>query len=404
MEIHFCDRCQSSIPEQALLDDSALSVADLFLCFLCRSYLSAEGGGQALLCEACHQSVSFLGSVDCEGRVEGNRFLCSRCLGSLTRDNLPGEENPGPDPIRLSSSPAVDRGSLKILLAVVFILLVGGVLVATQGNLIGERSLIDPGGSSGSTRGRPSLMVPAHEEQGKVLESVQDRLLEISTEVSALGSPSDLGLVLLPLRTSLLEIGKTLDSLEAQWQSEHALSRLRWDEQGARDRAMEAVSGRLDERLSVIEEQLLEAKKIGIARSEAPGTTMSESPGFDEVLGRLSSSEAGIRFSSIVDLTRRRDPRAVPHLRGLLGSETDRVVRQQLARSLAVFGDKEAIPELLAALSDGDEDVRIVAAESLRVLTGEDFGYTWKASAGARLAALSRWKQWWSRQAQTKGQ
>jgi len=58
--------------------------------------------------------------------------------------------------------------------------------------------------------------------------------------------------------------------------------------------------------------------------------------------------------------------------------------------------DKRAIPLLVDRLDDEDEAVRMSANESLKQITGKDFGYRSYDSPGLRAVAVDQWRQWMS--------
>ena len=52
-----------------------------------------------------------------------------------------------------------------------------------------------------------------------------------------------------------------------------------------------------------------------------------------------------------------------------------------------------AVPELVERLAEEDESVRFFAITSLRRITGDDYGYDYKADAQCRAEALKRWRE-----------
>ncbi len=96
-----------------------------------------------------------------------------------------------------------------------------------------------------------------------------------------------------------------------------------------------------------------------------------------------------------------------PVLRAILGDADDAAVASQLrapwanvrrvaSQELGMRGSWNPIPELIVRLEDGDAGVRAAAAESLRRLTNNFFGFQALADAASRKAAANRWESWWS--------
>lgn len=57
-------------------------------------------------------------------------------------------------------------------------------------------------------------------------------------------------------------------------------------------------------------------------------------------------------------------------------------------------GDKRFIPHLVDRLEDDDEVVRLAAIESLKQLTGNDFGYRSFDPPYKRMIAVEQWRKW----------
>ncbi|MFA5863652.1 MAG: HEAT repeat domain-containing protein [Phycisphaerae bacterium] len=64
--------------------------------------------------------------------------------------------------------------------------------------------------------------------------------------------------------------------------------------------------------------------------------------------------------------------------------------------------DKRAIPLLVDRLEDEDEAVRVAAIESLKQITGQDFGYRCFDPPYVRAKAVQQWRQWMKEQATRK--
>jgi HEAT repeat protein len=82
-------------------------------------------------------------------------------------------------------------------------------------------------------------------------------------------------------------------------------------------------------------------------------------------------------------------------------------LRANAARILGEQGDETSIPYLIDALSDesmhvggtyinaGMATTRYWAKESLKKLTGEDFGFVWDDPKGKRIRSIIRWREWY---------
>ncbi|MEF8851731.1 MAG: HEAT repeat domain-containing protein [Haloarculaceae archaeon] len=82
--------------------------------------------------------------------------------------------------------------------------------------------------------------------------------------------------------------------------------------------------------------------------------------------------------------------------------DTDVRVRVSAAQSLGQLGSAEGIPVLIEALQSDDvtfghppELVGDYAAQVLRSLTDEEFGFDASAAESDRAEAIEHWKEWW---------
>lgn len=58
-------------------------------------------------------------------------------------------------------------------------------------------------------------------------------------------------------------------------------------------------------------------------------------------------------------------------------------------------GDADAIPDLISMLDSADPAQRMLAAMTLRRMTGRDFGFHYAAEETQRRLAADRWQRWW---------
>ena len=61
-------------------------------------------------------------------------------------------------------------------------------------------------------------------------------------------------------------------------------------------------------------------------------------------------------------------------------------------------GEAAAIPELIIMLESSDPAERMLADETLKRLTGQDFGYRHYDPAWKRQPAVDAWRDWWDAQ------
>lgn len=115
-----------------------------------------------------------------------------------------------------------------------------------------------------------------------------------------------------------------------------------------------------------------------------------------KLVDMLSSDDAGIRFSSAVELGKLGDKSVAPALADLLNSDRDTFVRRAAARSLGELDAWRAVPTLIDTLSDKEFFVSITAAKAIAQITGWDPGLEdgLKQEELARIVTNAR--AWWA--------
>jgi HEAT repeat protein len=102
--------------------------------------------------------------------------------------------------------------------------------------------------------------------------------------------------------------------------------------------------------------------------SAAPGKSAKGEEAFKKAADRLKSSQAADRAAAANEMGRRgyRFRKEIAELlRPLLRTDPEPAVRAAAGRALGRLGAREAVPDLIAALSDSSADVRVVAAAAI---------------------------------------
>lgn len=123
----------------------------------------------------------------------------------------------------------------------------------------------------------------------------------------------------------------------------------------------------------------------------------------------LPEAEVGILFGKIdkgekIDLAKL--------YQALNGPQT--TLRAYAAHELGKYGDKTSVPYLIDALSDesihegarytqpGMETTRYWANDSLKKLTGKEFGFIWNDPVEKRTQAITKWREWFQKETKTE--
>lgn len=118
------------------------------------------------------------------------------------------------------------------------------------------------------------------------------------------------------------------------------------------------------------------------------------------ILPSLESDDRLLRWEAARALQRLHNPVAIPGLLRVLDekNEPEPFVRSAAAVALGQYADPRAVEGLIAALADRDLGVNQAAQESLRTLTGQDFGFNirawlaWRKSTEDLFAGRSRFE------------
>jgi len=345
-------------------------------------------------CDHCNESVPLTDLESGVAALSGDRVLCERCR-----------------PPTLASA----RGRHVAWIGALF----GGLVGALAGAW--SAVMVVRSGSSREAVGAPQPELDGlRRDVATALESIValrdsfDALHDRSEEESSTGEGSALPVLddveprLLALETAVAEAMQARDGAVTDPPPS-----------SGGDARVEATVERvatLELRLLAIEESLtaLEAavRRGGMQRTTAPsGGAPAEGRSpvgersrdprdaarWEDLLGKLTDTDPGVRWESVEGLANTGDPRAVTYLIRAL-ADPDPFVRRQAAKGLGTFGERSAIAPLLDRLEDDEEIVRESAHESLRLLTLESIPFDPAAPAKNRARDVGRWREWWASQ------
>jgi len=103
----------------------------------------------------------------------------------------------------------------------------------------------------------------------------------------------------------------------------------------------------------------------------------------DVLTAALRDKRKEVRVAACEAWAQRKGPAAVAHLSRALAKDDNPDVRHAATRGLGTLGDPAAVAPLAAALEDRDPALQYLAAESLKEVSGQDFGSDFRA-----------WQQW----------
>ena len=122
---------------------------------------------------------------------------------------------------------------------------------------------------------------------------------------------------------------------------------------------------------------------------------------YPQLIAGLKDASSYARSASAKALGKLGNKEALPHLRSSIYN-SNLWVRNAAALALSRLGDKEGIPILIMNLGSTARDkkgtVREQAADFLREISGENFGFNTSDPTSKQKAAIKRWEKWWERE------
>jgi len=109
----------------------------------------------------------------------------------------------------------------------------------------------------------------------------------------------------------------------------------------------------------------------------------------------LKDEDPYVRRRVISYLSWINDRASLPPILALATQDQDPKVRKDALRLIAVWGRHEHVGAIMPALEDSDVEVRVQAIQTLKRITGEDFGEPSGATADELEWIVARWQGWW---------
>lgn len=444
MELYFCDRCNTSIPQRDVDAGVAILRAGRAFCSSCKRILTGEEAPlEVLFCDFCNVSVSIADVRNERAVFREGRLYCPKCkilvadrtlttltTASTTPTSATASSSSGTDVSPMTSprpealvpaAPAAPRPRLASKawswLAVILLGAIAGLLSfhfapdvsrAIRGDSSVRRpSSIDRrddalAGRTGSMGANGPTSLDETVELGPYLleidskierlrrEVVQDREAErerASSEILALKDE---------FLRALDSAGERSDSLRREVDALR-LALTAFDRRDGEPPIDEPSSGEGEPPGSSGTPAGDRDPSTSPAAFEPEGSAVAKNETLPRELERLKSPDAGARFSAVVELGRLADPSAIPALAEVAINDGDNYVRDFAVRVLGNFDVPAVIPYLIRALHDSDSLVASSANEGLVRITKRSFGFDRKATNEQRQEAIRKWEEWWEK-------
>ncbi|NQU47804.1 MAG: HEAT repeat domain-containing protein [Planctomycetes bacterium] len=167
---------------------------------------------------------------------------------------------------------------------------------------------------------------------------------------------------------------------------------------GERQREQRGSQETMRDQLDLLSVQMREMAERGPADGGAGEEAFQ--PKITALLRQLQSDDQDDRLDALEKLSGQNDDRLVPHLIPLL-TDPYEFNRFYAAKTMGDWRAKTSVPHLIESLLDEISFVRQAAAQSLRQITAQKFGYDYQAEEADRQKAYESWKTWWTTNGKT---
>lgn len=429
MEIRFCDLCNESVPASDFNVGQAIVRKGKVTCAAC---MRAMGGAP---------QASSKGHKAHGGK--GGRLRAGQGVGYESSPPLAPSMVPPRGPAHAHGAGAMPEtapveatgtGGGRWTGAAALFMATGALAAAGTGMLmLTER--IDAVEQTSRTTGSETLAAidAVRAERSGLLQPIEGRIGEVERTASEAASG-----IRAETSTEVAALHARLATAEARsTELRSALDATRRELEQARAEAREALGGRDDEIASLqkviqfhgdslveLRERIREAGALvaagqvpggvgtfgagGLAGQGAAGATQPGAAGsaggpaaaaarWAALLPDLKNPDEAQRLTAVLELGETGDPAVGPHIVPML-KDTDSFVRMVSVQALGDLKYKPAVPHLIEALSDDRWTVREAARDSLRTVTGKNFGFDPTGRDLDMKKKIDQWRSWWRRE------
>ncbi len=398
LKLYFCDNCKVSIPVQDVLQNRAKTVGERMLCAECarmdesqrrarRNRLREEAAGKEEsrprlhFCDSCNTSIPQSHLITGRAVVKGGRTYCERCKTRVERT-------------RVSASSVV---LVVLLLAGVFGM--GYFLLGSGRRLFAaarketkepdrnEALRADVERRLAEISRRIGPLEAGYEkirEKLPVLEKARERWEESRRETAELSG----------------RMGEAQEALRAEaeerFRKNEAEIRALHAKLAAMEERLRALAAPPAPPAPAPEKEPEAAPPEPETPAKPAPPRVEEVPAeVREALEKLKSPDRGDRFAAAVALARARHKAAVPALVRVLRKDDDVFVRRAAARALGQIDSWSSVPALIDILEDRDPFVAQAAHEALEKITGRDFGLRDGLKRSEIRKLVKQARAWW---------
>jgi len=398
LELYFCDNCKVSIPLQDVITNRAKSEGDQIHCAECSALSETQRSARRdrvrqqvkekeesryrlHFCDSCNTSIPQSHLVTGRAVVRGGRTFCERCRTRAERRGMG----------------AGTTALVVVFLAVVF---VGGyVALGGPSLLAGEAEPKGPDPQEVRIRELEASLAERDEkirlleEADAETEDAIERILEKQDTLNegqrkAAKILSDYLSRQVEFKT---DVEQRLGEEEAAWREiEEKIAVLATELAKLKERRAAAPPP--------VEPESAEPPPVEPVESEPEKgpPTLDDAPAeVRKYADQLDDQDAGVRFSAAVELGSLGHKGAAPALIEVLKNDDDTFVRRAAARAPGTMNAWHAVPALIDTLMDKELFVAITASRALETITEQDFGFREGLSKRELRKVVSDAREWW---------
>lgn len=330
-------------------------------------------------CDVCNESIP-LAAVDTGEAMEtGGRRICPDCIPTVER---------------LATGRSHGLGVWVWVLLVLALALAAAALYYARSSVRDLASHVDA-----IQRDSKNLDTRHREELSRLALAVDQVRGEMRHELGRLADKVNQGDA--DLRAELTASADRIAALESAVAGhERVVQRV-----GVLDANMAALSERLRgehatqelmrDDLLTLSSQVEDLEREAEQRRAAAAAEDQFSKHVAELLRDLQDANEEVRYKALEELFKMPDERLLPHIYPLLADPYE-FNRFYAAHLLGEWKSRPAVGYLIDVLSDEVSFVRDAAAQALRRITSENFGFDHNAPLDDREAAVKQWQTWWA--------
>jgi len=399
LELYFCDNCGVSIPLQDVITDRAKSEGDKVICTECSPLTSTqravrrdrirqeleekeESRYRLHFCDRCNTSIPQSHLITGRAAMQGGRTFCERCKP------------------RASARRSGSGSGILVVLLVATIAALGYVAFSGKGifadNSAEEKKLAENAQrlenvyakigdldstirQSNTEMSEFSSRLSDLEKRQQALAAKEKKVSELATEFRGKqddfqeeveGRLASKDNAIRGLEAKIAELARRMEALKKA--------------RAAAPPAQPAPAGARPE--------------VAPSKPEVP--KVEEAPAdVQKYVNQLDADEEGLRFAAAVELGRIGHPTAIDPLIRVLEKDKDYFVRRAAARSLGDMNAWVAVPALIDTLGDKEFFVAIAAHQAVKNITGQDFGFKENMSKNEVRKVINKARDWWKNHA-----